>query len=488
MSSPFDDLSPALVWQHFAALTRIPRCSKYEAAAAHHAITWAAKRGYESAQDALGNVLVLVPATEGHEDAATVVLQGHLDMVCEKDSDSPHDFAIDPIPVVRRGEFIGAQGTTLGSDNGLGLAAAMALADDPEAVHGPLELLMTIDEETGLTGAQGLEPGFVSGKTLLNLDSEEDGALYVGCAGGADTVIELPVERVAPPTDMPAVQLRVHGLRGGHSGLDINTGRANALKLLASFLDQLRNATEFELLSCAGGDKHNAIPREANATLLLSAAGLAASKKVQEAFGKNLVLCCGKTDPDATLSIADAGAGTALSAPLSRASRDALIDLIVAMPHGVLAMSQEVEGLVQTSTNLAVVHLDSTLCRLRLSSRSSIWPELMLVRDTLSALARLAGARAEVHGQYPGWQPDRQSAVLGRGIAVFEQLFGRKPEVKAVHAGLECGIIGEKTGGMDMLSFGPEIQNPHSPSEQVEIASVGRFYAFLKALVAELAV
>ena len=484
MASPFEGLTPTMIWKHFEELTRIPRCSRNEAAVARHVVAWAEGQGFKPVQDRLGNLVVRVPGTAGREGAPAVVLQGHLDMVGEKDSDSPHDFDKDPIPVLREGGYLTASGTTLGADNGIGLAAAMAVAEDPDAEHGPLELLMTVDEETGLTGAQGLEAGFVTGKTMLNLDSEEDGAVYVGCAGGVDTVIALPVER-GERQGGAALTLKVAGLKGGHSGLDINAGRGNAIQVLGWFLDQLRaGATDFELCALSAGDKHNALPREGQATLLLDAADRSAADALLAAYRADLAAIYGKTDPGVTITLTAGDLGCA--APLTRASRDALIDLIVAMPHGVLAMSQAVEGLVETSTNLAVARLGDEVCTFEQSSRSSVMPALGRAQAALMSVARLAGALAESRGGYPGWQPDLDSAVLRKALAVHEELFGRAPAVKAIHAGLECGIIGEKSGGMDMLSIGPQIENPHSPSERIKIDTVGRFYDLLKGLLAAL--
>jgi dipeptidase D len=526
MASAFDGLKPELVWRHFAALTRIPRCSKHEEAAARYVLDWAREKGFEARRDATGNVYVAVPASVGLEGAPAVVLQAHLDMVCEKDSGSKHDLATDPLTVVREGDYITAQGTSLGADNGVGVAAAVAVAEDEGARHGPLELLLTLDEETGLTGAQGVDATFLRGRMLLNLDSEEDDALYVGCAGGADTLIALPVERAAAESgEWRRFQLRVAGLHGGHSGLDINTGRGNAVKLLAGVLGRLRRVVDFGLLDWAGGDKHNAIPREAHADLLLPVAA-AADEAVAEllaAARRDLRTAFGQCDPGVALeweevapadgAPADGGAGSAVT-PLTREARDRCIDLVLALPHGVLAMSQAVPGLTESSTNLAVLGLqvaggapaagaDGAAAELaavvggeprgewllvKQSSRSSVMPALRAVEEGLLALARLAGARALAHNGYPGWQPNPQSHLLARGLAVYEQLFDRAPEVKAVHAGLECGLIGECfSGEMDMLSFGPNIHDPHSPSERVEIASMGRFYRFLKGLLEELA-
>ena len=481
--SLYDGLKPELLWKHFAALASIPRCSKNEAEAARYVKDYANHNGFEAIVDDSGNVVVRVPGTAGLEGAPTVVLQGHLDMVGEKDSDSPHDFDKDPIPVKIDGDWIGAEGTTLGADNGVGLSASLAVGEDPDAVHGPLELLFTVDEETGLTGAQGLQPGFVTGKTMLNLDSEEEGAVYVGCAGGADTAVDLPVTREAAAGAGLAV--RVSGLRGGHSGLDINTGRGNAIQILAWYLARLRDRVDgYALAAFSGGDKHNAIPREATATILLPDGEEAAASEELAATLADVKSILGNNDAGVAMEIAAAGeAGEALS----EASRDAFLDLVLAMPHGVLAMSQDVEGLVETSTNLAVARLEQDSAHLEQSTRSSVMPALAMAQQGIFALARLAGATPSTHGGYPGWQPNMDSAVLTKTKAVHEELFGKVPEVKAIHAGLECGIIGEKMGGMDMISFGPEICNPHSPSECMKISTVAPFYDLLKGLLAALA-
>ena len=481
--SPYEGLKPELLWKHFAAIAAIPRCSKNEAAAAKYVLDWAAEHaGFEPQQDEAGNVVVRVPGTAGLEGAPAVVLQGHLDMVGEKNSDSPHNFDTDPIPVLRDGDWLRADGTTLGADNGVGLAASMAVAEDPAAAHGPLELLFTVDEETGLTGAQGLKSGFVTGKTMLNLDSEEEGALYVGCAGGVDTNISLDLHRTQGEGE--DVLVKVSGLRGGHSGLDINKGRANAVGVLAWYLVRLRQQVDFALVSFDGGDKHNAIPREAEARIRISPADADAVHALRVEVLADVQAIHGENDPDAALEIL---AADPQSMPLDTASRDAFLDLVTAMPHGVLAMSQAVDGLVETSTNLAVARLERDIAHLEESSRSSVMPALAAVQQRLFAMARLAGARPVSVGGYPGWQPDMDSEVLNKARAVHEQLFGKQPEIKAIHAGLECGIIGEKMGGMDMISFGPEIHNPHSPSECMKISTVDGFYSLLKGLLAELA-
>ncbi|RME22855.1 MAG: aminoacyl-histidine dipeptidase [Deltaproteobacteria bacterium] len=482
MSNAFEGLEPKLLFNYFEKLTRIPRCSKNEAGAIEFVLSLAREKGLEAERDGAGNVVVRLPATAGYENAPTVVLQGHLDMVGEKSADSPHDFARDPIKVIRDGDWLTADGTTLGADNGIGLAAALALMDDKEAVHGPLELLFTVDEETGLTGAQALEPGFVKGKMLLNLDSEEEGAIYVGCAGGADTEIVLPLEREQASGDR--YEIVVSGLKGGHSGLDINTGRANAIKVCAWYLFRLLEQETFGLVSISGGDKHNAIPRDARAEIVLAAGAAEKARELVEKMQKELSERHRKTDPGLKIELRKGGGS---DVPLSGPSRDRLVNLLVACPHGVLAMSQDVEGLVETSTNLAVVRCEKDRAVVLESSRSSVQSAIDEVQEGLIALARIAGAEATSQGGYPGWTPNMDSPLLAEAREVYKKVTGKDAEIKAIHAGLECGIIGEKFGDMDMISFGPDIQSPHSPSERVNIASTARFYEFLKALLAELA-
>jgi dipeptidase D len=483
-ASAFEGLKPEIMWKYFEDLTKIPRCSRNEAAAAKYVMEQAQAKGCQAEQDQAGNVVVRVAATKGKEGAPTVVLQGHLDMVGEKDSGSAHDFDKDPIPVVRDGDWLTADGTTLGADNGVGLAASLAMMSDPDSVHGPLELLFTVDEETGLTGAMEIPAGFVKGKIMLNLDSEEEGSVYVGCAGGNDTLARLPVKREG--TGGEAFEVRVSGLKGGHSGLDINLGRGNAIKVLGWYLDRLRRKIkdDLKLSAFSGGDKHNAIPREARATIILPAGKKARAEEVLAEIQDDLKATFSKTDEGVKIEMA---ASQASGKALTKDSRDKFLCLVMAMPHGVLTMSQDVAGLVETSTNLAVARLEDDQGIIHESSRSSVAPLLAQAQDGIIALARLAGAEPEDGGGYPGWQPNMDSKVLARAKAVHEKVTGKVPEVKAIHAGLECGIIGEKMGGMDMISFGPQIEWPHSPSERVKIDSVERFYNFLKALLEDLA-
>lgn len=484
MSSSLTQLEPQIVWGYFDEIRKIPRPSKHEEKILAWLKEWAGEKGFETREDATGNLVVAVPATDGHEGAGTVILQGHVDMVPEKNSDVEHDFMKDPIEVEIDGDWVLAPGTTLGADNGVGVALAMAATTDPECVHGPLELLFTVDEETGLTGATGLENSILEGRMLLNLDTEEDGAFYMGCAGGADQYTYFDIERTA--TAHPdGIQVAVKGLRGGHSGVDIHENRANAIKLLARLILAFRNAgVEFDLASIEGGSKHNAIPREAFAGLRAAGGSFEKIEAVAEELKAEFTGDYGRIDPDIAIEIGEAEVGDQVfTADLARR----LIDALIAVPHGVLAMSREVPGLVETSNNLAVVKMTESAIEINTSTRSSVMPALRAMTTQIRAGFELAGARVEDEGGYPGWTPNPDSHLLKTGSRVFEDVFGKEPAVKAIHAGLECGIIGEKFPGMDMLSFGPEIRSPHAPGEKVQISSVEKTWRLLKAFLAELA-
>lgn len=474
-------LEPKLLWELFAQIAAIPHGSGDEAALAAHLAQVAENAGLQTRRDAAGSLLVSAPATPGYEDAPTVVLQGHLDMVCEKNADVEFDFARDGIRLRRDGQWLRAHGTTLGADNGIGVAAGLAAALDETVVHGPLEILLTIDEESGLTGARQLEPDLIEGRVLLNLDSEEPGALYVGCAGGAGVEITLPLEFVTPGPGT-GVRLTVKGLRGGHSGIDIIDNRGSAVKLLARLLREL---TELgvAVADIAGGDKHNAIPREASALVAIAEGQVDAVTKwvgaLAEEFRHEF-----PADENLAVEMALAELPTRVLAGPSQAKA---VALIVALPHGVLAMSRDVAGLVETSNNVAAVRIAGEALVAANSPRSSNDAAMQGVIAQIAACGELAGAAVAVDEGYPGWQPNLASPIVKLAEAVHQEVHGKAPAVKAIHAGLECGIIGEKVGGMDMVSFGPWIQNPHSPDERVHIGSVADFWEFLKALLAAVA-
>ena len=475
MAASLTDLDPKLLWKHVAKILTIPHCSGNEKALGDYVLSVAASLGLPGKRDKVGNVLVGKPATAGRESAVGAILQGHLDMVCEKNSDKVHDFCKDPILAEIRGEWVYAQGTTLGADNGIGLAAALAVMEDKSLVHGPLEFLFTVDEETGLTGANKISKGFLAGKILLNLDSEDEGTFTIGCAGGADSSLTLPLERKGKAS-RNLYRVHVAGFRGGHSGLDINQGRGNAIKLLARVLAEAQAAAKFELVSIEGGSKHNAIPREAVAVLACPPVQVRAmTNAVKKAFDK-IKVEYKAVEPGASCAVEPVdGKDCALTQGCQRT----LLDFLAALPHGVVAMHPEIAGLTETSTNLAIVKTGKKDFQVLCSTRSSVASALEATRGVIVSVCALAGAKAELHGGYPGWMPNLESPLLGKLKAIYQRTFGKEAEVVAVHAGLECGIIGEKFPGMDMISFGPTMKNPHSPEEHVHIGSVGKFWKFL---------
>jgi dipeptidase D len=475
MASPLAELNPTLLWKHFATILTIPHCSGSEKALGDYVLSVAASLGLPGKRDRVGNVLVSKPATAGREGAVGAILQGHLDMVCEKNSDKVHDFCKDPVQPEIKGDWVYAQGTTLGADNGIGLAAALAVMEDQGLVHGPLEFLFTVDEETGLTGANKIQKGFLSGKMLLNLDSEDEGTFTIGCAGGADSSLVLPLER-KKTASKNLFKLHLHGFRGGHSGIDINQGRGNAIKLLARMLGQARASAKFELVRVEGGSKHNAIPREAVAILACPPIQVRSlTMALKKAFDK-IKVEFKAVEPGAAYTL-EAAAGKDLA--MTRDSQETLIDFLLAVPHGVIAMHPEIAGLTETSTNLAIVKTGRAAFEVLCSSRSSVASALEATRDVIKSVCALAGAEAELHDGYPGWMPNLDSPLLKKLKEIYARSFGKEAEVVAIHAGLECGIIGEKFPGMDMISFGPTIRNPHSPEEHVDVGSVEKFWKFL---------
>ena len=477
-------LEPTVVWSHFDAILTIPRASKDEARMRSHVVDAAARCGCSRAVDAAGNVVVRKPAAAGHESAPVTVLQSHLDMVQEKNADVAHDFATDAIVPRRDGDYLKATGTTLGSDNGIGVASMLAVMEAADLVHGPLELLFTIDEETGLTGAAQLDAGLLAGRRLINLDSEEEGLVYVGCAGGGDTRITLPLAAAAVGGDDVAVPLALTGLKGGHSGCDIHLQRGNAVGLLARTLWAAHLRTPLRLARLEGGSAHNAIPREAFATIVI---GASERERVVAALRGEFDAIQDEyrpADPAMALAVGDADRADTAWTPETTTT---VLRLIASLPHGVEAMSYDIPDLVETSNNLATAKGADGSLVLTTSSRSSIDAALDALRRRIRATAELAGAAVDQRPAYPGWKPNLDSPLLEVVKAVHARELGSAPGVKAIHAGLECGIIGKKVPGMDMISFGPVIEFPHSPDERVHIESVGRFYRLLTATLAALA-
>ena len=477
------NLEPRHLWNHFDRIRSIPRPSRHEEKIRAHLLAWAKERGFATRVDQAGNMVVTVPATKGHEKAPVLVLQAHMDMVCEKNADVSFDFANDAIQLERDGDWLKAKGTTLGADNGIGLAAALAVADDDTVVHGPLELLITMDEETGLTGAAQLDPSLVGGRRMLNLDSEELYAIYIGCSGGGNSVFTLPVEGEAPARGARTVEIAVTGLKGGHSGMEIQMQRGNAIRLLARILRAVGGEIRIDKID--GGNAHNAIPREARAVITLPASGVDALRSAVEEQSGAIKEELAVSDAGVAIAVNDVSATPARVMTADSTRR--VIGMLASLPHGVDAMSLDVPGLVETSSNLAAVKTEGDSVTVLMSVRSSIRSSLIALRDRAQAAAELAGASVEHKDPYPGWKPNLKSEVLGKAKRVHKDQLGREPHLMAIHAGLECGVIGEKYPGMDMISFGPTIEGPHSPDERVNIPSVETFWKFLSALVTELA-
>ncbi|MBD3408671.1 MAG: beta-Ala-His dipeptidase [Ignavibacteriales bacterium] len=476
MGNILGGLKPKLVWDIFEEMCKYPRPSKHEEKVVDYVMKWADEHKFATVRDKAGNIVVKVPATPGLEKKATVVLQGHLDMVPEKNKETQFDFLKDEIRPLIDGEWVTADGTTLGADNGIGVAAGMAVALDESVEHGPLELLMTLDEETGLTGAQGLESGMLEGKTLLNLDSEEDGALFIGCSGGLDTRGKRSVQLEDVADGALGYEIIVKGLKGGHSGLEIQKQRGNAIKILGRLLWNLTKDYEVELCDLEGGNKRNAIPRESSAVVAVSPNHETALKKYVEDYDKIVKAELSSVDPNVAIE------AKKIDAPgkrFDKASRDAALDLIQAIPHGVIRMSDDMEDMVQTSTNLATIKFEEGAVHVGTSQRSSVDSEIKALGDQVISCLRLAGFEVDQGDGYPGWKPNVDSEIKNIVATAHADLFDKEPEVTAIHAGLECGIIKERYPAMDMISFGPTIEGPHSPDERVNIETVERFYKLL---------
>ena len=474
MNRDFSALCPALVWKHFAAICNIPHPSHHEEKIRQYVVDFAEAQGLEYKVDEANNVYVRKPATAGMENRKGIVIQAHLDMVPQKNNDKVFDFENDPIEAYIDGEWVTANGTTLGADNGIGAAAILAVLEDKTLVHGEVEALFTATEETGMDGAVGLKGGLLKGDILLNLDSETEGELYVGCAGGLDANITLPYTAEAAPAGYVAYSVEVKGLKGGHSGIQIGYQRANANRELFRLLNH--TACDVRLASVDGGGLRNAIPREATAVVLVSEADAAAFEAEVAQAEKTLVAEFANIEDSISVKCTKCQMPTTVI-PAQVAEK--LAKAVIGAPNGVVKMSVEMEGLVQTSSNLARVVSDGSVVKIQCLLRSSVNSEKHALGEAIKGVFELAGATVELSGDYDGWKPNMESPILHTMLASYESLYGVKPAVMAIHAGLECGIIGGKYEGLDMISFGPTICFPHSPDEKVEIASVEKFYSFL---------
>jgi len=473
----------APIWRHFQTLCAIPRPSKFEAPLRDALRAWADVRGLPSQVDAAGNLILSKPGSAGRAQFPGVILQGHLDMVCQKDADTAHDFRRDPIgPVVKDGWLI-AESTTLGADNGIGVALALAVLEADDLAHPPLEVLFTIDEEAGMGGAQGLAPGVLQGRRLINLDTEEWGLLYLGCAGGIDVNVTYPYASEALPTGWRTARLTLSGLTGGHSGIDIHLGRGNAVKLLVRVLRELP-PDGWRLITLDGGSARNALPREAFATIAVAAEQFGAVQTAIAQSAADLARELGDVEDRLALRLTETPALAALM--MTMAHQALLLAALNAAPHGVKGMSRKLRGVVETSNNLGVLNVAEGVAQANFMVRSLVDSLTQAHASEIADLFTLIGADAKLGDAYAGWQPNPASPLLALAQEVYAREFGDRAEVKVIHAGLECGIIGAKYPGLDMISFGPTIHGAHAPGERVEIASVEHCWHLLTALLAAL--
>jgi dipeptidase D len=476
MGKILGSLQPAALWNHFEEICKIPHPSKHEEKLREYIVGWAKGLGLDTKIDEVGNVIIRKPATKGMENRKGIILQGHIDMVPQKNSDVAHDFEKDPITPWIDGEWVKAKGTTLGADNGMGVAAAMAVLEAKDLVHGQVEALFTIDEETGMTGAFGLQAGYFTGDILMNLDSEDEGELYVGCAGGTNANLKFKYAEEATPANSEAFKISVTGLKGGHSGVDIALERGNSNKILNRILWFAHKNFGLRLVSIEGGSLRNAIPRESFSVITVTKDKVAAFKKFVEEFTPVVINEYKGVETDMKIS-AEAVAVPATVIDLKTTFN--FLNAIYATPNGVVRDSQDMKGLVETSTNLAIVKSGNGEIVVHCLLRSSVDSAKADLEQMMESVYNLAGAESVFDGQYPGWKPNMDSAILKEMLAAYEKQFGNKPKIAAIHAGLECGLLGGVYKNWDMISFGPTIRFPHSPDEKVNIPSVKKFWDFL---------
>lgn len=471
------NLQPAEVWKYFDEILAIPRPSKKEEKIIEYLISFGKKNNLETYRDEAGNVLIRKPATQGMENCESVVLQSHIDMVCEKNSDVVHDFNVDPIQAYIDGNWVKAKGTTLGADDGIGIAAQLAILASSNIKHGPIECLFTVDEETGLTGAFEMKPGFFNSKILLNLDSEDEGELFIGCAGGVDTVITFAYETEKVPSSFKAFKLSVSGLKGGHSGDDIDKGLGNSIKIINRFLWRGTNKFDLRLANLDGGNLRNAIPREAFAIYVIHNDDVDSMLQSFEALKNEIKAELAPVETNLKISIEETSLPEWI---IDEPTQYDLLNSLYACPHGVIAMSKEIPGLVETSTNLASVKfIQDNQILVTTSQRSSIDSSKTDIANMVESVFRLANANVVHSDGYPGWAPNTNSEILSITRDSYKKLFGVEPIVRAIHAGLECGLFLEKYPYLDMISFGPTIKGAHSPDERIDIETTQKFWDLL---------
>ncbi|MBD1575041.1 aminoacyl-histidine dipeptidase [Vibrio sp. S11_S32] len=478
--SEISQLSPQPVWQFFDKICSFPHPSKHEEALAQYIVSWAQEQNLEVRRDETGNVIIKKPATAGMETKKTVALQAHIDMVPQKNEGTAHDFAVDAIQPYIDGDWVTAKGTTLGADNGMGMASCLAVLASNEIKHGPLEVLLTIDEEAGMTGAFGLKAGWLEADILLNTDSEQEGEIYMGCAGGVNASLVFDIERSTLADGVVQQKLAVKGLKGGHSGCDIHTGRGNANKILGRFLAESAQDLALQVIEFQGGSLRNAIPREASAIVALPANKQAELVAAFEQYTQTVKQELGQVETALETQLT---AETSQFSPLSQADQARFIASLNACPNGVIRMDDKIEGVVETSLNVGVITTEAGKITILCLIRSLIDSGREMVEGTLASLAQLAGANLKLDGAYPGWKPDADSEIMHVFRDVYEGIYGRKPNIMVIHAGLECGLFKKPYPEMDMISFGPTIKFPHSPDEKVEIATVALYWEQMIAIL-----
>ena len=473
MGNVLGHLEPKLVWHHFEEICKYPRPSKKEEKIAEYVLGVGKRLGLQTERDKFGNILIRKPATPGKENLKTVVLQGHIDMVCESNRGVEHDFDNDPIQPYIDGDWVKAKGTTLGADNGIGVACALAVLESKDIEHGPLECLFTLDEETGLTGASSLKKGWMKADILINMDSEELGTIFIGCSGGKNTAASFKAKMEKTPKNYSSFEIKVAGLKGGHSGLEIHVGRGNAVKIMNRLLFEYSHEETVRLASINGGNKHNAIPREAFAVVAVPKKNEKSLKKFVSKYSEKVKAEYAAVEPDLSVTIEKHSLPEKV---LDEKTQRRLVNALYAVPHGVTKMSNDIPGLVETSNNLAVVETVGKHINIVTSQRSSVASENVDITNMVSSVFLLAGAEISYGDGYPGWKPDISSDILKVFKSTFNQMYGKEPHVTAIHAGLECGIIKEKYPDMDMISFGPTMFGVHSPDEKLQISTVPEFY------------
>jgi dipeptidase D len=480
MGSVLGHLKPELVWYHFEEICKYPRPSKKEEKIADYVVSVGKRLGLQTEKDKFGNILIRKPATPGYENRKTVALQGHIDMVCEKNRDVEHDFDNDPIYPYIDGDWVKAKGTTLGADNGIGVAAALAVLESKDVEHGPIECLFTLDEETGLTGASSLKKNWLKADILINMDSEDLGTIFIGCSGGKNTAATFKAKLEKAPRNYSTYELKVAGLKGGHSGLEIHVGRGNAVKILNRAIWSYAQENKIRLAEINGGNKHNAIPREAFADVLVPKNDEKKLKKFVAKYNETVKAEYVSVEPDLMVSLEKHSAPDKI---MDEKTQKHLVNALYAIPHGVIKMSNDIPGLVETSTNLAVVETKGKNVNIVTSQRSPVASQNVDITNMVTSVLKLAGAEISYGDGYPGWAPDIHSDILKVFKSTFTKMYGKEPEVTAIHAGLECGIIKEKYPDMDMISFGPTMRDVHSPAEKLQISTVPEFFNQLKTVL-----